>query len=72
MGVHTLKIFRSHTFGFGFHRNFFKKHINMNNEDKIKQYQKKQEVVQRCRVKAKKRLETVFRKLKNQNKKIIN
>ena len=44
----------------------------MNNEDKIKQYQKKREVVQRCRVKAKKRLQTVFRKLKNQNKKIIN
>ena len=43
----------------------------MDNEDKINR-QKKREVVQRCREKAKKRLHNVFRKLKNQNKKIIN
>ena len=27
--VHTLKIFRSHTFGFGFHGNFSKKHTTI-------------------------------------------
>ena len=47
----------------------------MNNEDKIKQYQKKQEVVQRCRVKAKKKARDCFQKIeesKQENNKLKN